>query len=238
MTLVFHERIGLNGRRISPFSWRIRYALAHKGIDPAVIPTRFADVQRIRDLSGQHFTPIIEHESKVVHDTWAIACYLEDRFPDRPSLFGGDAGRGAARFVNIWSDTVLAPSLRAQIYADFVRVIDPGDRAYFRETREAQLGMTLEALCAGRDAALPAVAASCAPLQRTLSEQKFLGGAAPAYVDHIVFSVFQWARVGSPRDVLALLDGVNAIIAWRDRMIGLFGGLGNRFALYPTGDEL
>jgi len=238
MTLVFHERIGLNGRRISPFSWRIRYTLAHKEIDATVIPTRFADVQRIRDLSGQHFTPIIEHNGAVVHDTWAIACYLEDRFPDRPSLFGGDAGRGAARFVNIWSDTVLAPSLRAQIYADFMRVLDPGDRAYFRETREAQLGMTIEAACADRDAALPAVAATCAPLQRTLSEQNFLGGAAPAYVDYIVFSVFQWARIGSPRDVLALLDGVGAIIAWRDRMIGLFGGLGNRFALYPTGDEV
>jgi len=31
MALVFHERVGLNGLRISPFSWRIRYALAHKG---------------------------------------------------------------------------------------------------------------------------------------------------------------------------------------------------------------
>ena len=34
MALVFHERVGLDGRRISPFSWRIRYALAHKGLDP------------------------------------------------------------------------------------------------------------------------------------------------------------------------------------------------------------
>ncbi len=236
-TLIFHERIGLNGRRISPFSWRIRYALAHKGLDPTIIPTRFADVQRIRDLSGQHFTPIIEHDGKVVHDTWAIACHLEDQFPDRPSLFGGAVGRGAARFVNIWSDTVLAPSLRSQIYADFVRVIDPDDRAYFRKTREAQLGMTLEALCADRDANLPAVAAACAPLQRTLSEQTFLGGSGPAYVDYIVFSVFQWARVGSPRDVLALLVGVDAIRTWRDLMVSLFGDMGNRFAPYPTGDE-
>src|ERR1700753_2475748 len=105
MALRFHERVGLDGRRISPFSWRIRYALAHKGLEPEVIPTRFADVDRISSLSGQIFTPIIEHDGTVVHDTWAIACYLEDRFPDRPSLFGGPAGRGAARVVNIWSDT-------------------------------------------------------------------------------------------------------------------------------------
>jgi hypothetical protein len=50
MALVFHERVGLQGRRISPFSWRIRYAFAHKGLDPEVVPTRFAEVARIRAL--------------------------------------------------------------------------------------------------------------------------------------------------------------------------------------------
>ena len=144
MALIFHERVGLDGRRISPFSWRIRYALAHKGLDPDVVPTRFADVARIRALSGQDLVPIIEDDGHVVHDSWSIACHLEDRFPDRPSLFGGAAGRGAARLVNVWSDTVLGRAMRPQIYADFIRCIDPGDRDYFRRSRETQLGMTLE----------------------------------------------------------------------------------------------
>src|SRR4051812_47152457 len=109
MALVFHERIGLDGRRISPFSWRLRYALAHKGIEAAVVPTRFAEVDRIRALSGQDLVPIIEDGGRVVHDTWSIACHLEDRYPDRPSLFGGDAGRGAARLVNIWSNMAVMP---------------------------------------------------------------------------------------------------------------------------------
>ena len=103
MPLIFHERVGLESRRISPFSWRIRYALAHKGIEPEVVLTRFADVARIRALSGQDLVPIIEHDGQVVHDSWSIACHLEDRFPDRPSLFGGAVGRGAARLVNFWS---------------------------------------------------------------------------------------------------------------------------------------
>jgi glutathione S-transferase len=63
MGLIFHERVGLDGRRISPFSWRIRYAMAHKGIDPQVIPTRFADVAPIRRLSGQDLVPIIKDDS-------------------------------------------------------------------------------------------------------------------------------------------------------------------------------
>ncbi len=93
--------------------------------------------------------------------------------------------------------------MRRQIYVDFIRCIDPGDRAYFRRSREAQLGMTLEqCIRADRDAALPDLLEACAPLERTLSEQPFLAGAAPAYIDYVVFSVFQWARIGSPRDVL------------------------------------
>src|SRR6478752_1456553 len=221
MALIFHERVGLEGRRISPFSWRIRYAFAHKGLQPTVVPTRFADVERIRALSGQHFVPIIEHDDVVVHDSWSIACYLEDRFPDSPSLFGGPAGRGAARLVNIWSDTVLGPAMRPLVYADFIRCIDPDDRAYFRGSREAQLGVTLEQFSADPAAAQPELARACAPLERTLSEQAFIAGAAPAYVDYIVFSVFQWARVGAPRDVLDGAIGMDATRAWRERMVGL-----------------
>jgi glutathione S-transferase len=232
MALVFHERIGLDGRRISPFSWRIRYALAHKGLQPEIVETRFADVGRIRTLSGQDLVPIIEDAGRVVHDSWAIACHLEEHYPDEPSLFGGPAGRGAARLVNIWSDTVLGRSMRRQIWGDFVWCLDPGDRAYFRRSREAQLGMTLEQYGATRDAAMGEFVGVCLPLELTLAEQPFLAGAIPAYVDYVVFSVFQYARIGSPRDVLADVAKLPAVHAWRDRMIGLHGGLGDRFAGY------
>jgi glutathione S-transferase len=233
MTLVFHERIGLDGRRISPFSWRIRYALAHKGLDPRVIETRFADVARIRSLSGQDLTPILQDGGRVVHDTWRIAYHLEDHYPDRPSLFGGPIGRGTARVVNIWSDTVLGRAMRPQIYADFIWSVDPVDRTYFRRSREAQLGMSLEQFSATRDAALPGLVDTCLLLDRALTDQPFLAGEAPAYVDYVVFSVFQWARVGSPRDVLAQTDRLNAVRDWRTRMIALYDSLADRFPLYP-----
>lgn len=233
MGLVFHERVGQGGRRISPFSWRIRYAFAHKGLDPEVVPTRFADVGRIRTLSGQHYVPVIEHDGTVVHDSWSIACHLEDRFPDRPSLFGGDAGRGAARLVNLWADSALGGPMRRQIYGDFIWVIDPGDRAYFRYSREAMLRTTLEAYTADRDEHLPAFFEACSPLERTLLERPYLAGARPAYVDYVVFSVFQWARVGSPRDVLANGAGMDGLRAWRARMVALYDRLGDRFPLFP-----
>lgn len=230
MTLVFYERIGHEGRRPSPFSWRIRYALAHKGVDFDERPVRFADVETIRSITGQHLTPVVDFGDEVVHETWDIACRLEDRFPDRPSLFGGAVGRGMARLINVWSDTTLGPPLRRVIYADFPAVLDAGDRAYFRASRERDLGMSLEAACADPGEKLAAFRNACAPLERTLAGQSFLCGAAPAYADYIVFSVFQMARLGCPREVVA--EG-SAILEWRSRMIGLFGGLGDRFPGYP-----
>lgn len=231
MPLVVHERVGLDGRGISPFSWRLRYALAHKGLAPEFIPTRFADVDRIRALSGQHFVPIIEHDGRVVHDTWTIAVYLDEQFSHAPSLLGDATGWGLTRWTNIWSTTVLAPVMRRLISADFIWCIDPGDRAYFRSSREAAFGCSLEEYCAHRPRWLAALAEVCTPLETTLAEQPFLCGAAPAYADYLVFSLFQWARIGSPQDVLT--PGTKLQI-WRDSLVAMFDGLGEKLGAYPN----
>lgn len=227
MTLIFRERVG--------------QGMPHQSVlvaDPLRVRAQGAEARGYAHTvrrGGSHsrpqrpaYVPIIEH------DSWSIACHLEDRFPDRPSLFGGDAGRGAARLVNIWSDSVLGRAMRRQIYGDFVWVIDPADRAYFRNSREALLGATLEDYSAERDEDLAAFSESCAPLERALLERPYLAGTAPAYVDYVVFSVFQWARVGSPRDVLANTDSMDAVRAWRARMVALYDNLGDRFPRYPS----
>lgn len=87
MTLTMYERIGHEGRRPSPYSWRIRYAFAHKGIEPAFRHVRFADVETIRALSGQQFVPIVTDGAAVIHDSWNIACHLEDPSHTRRAFF-------------------------------------------------------------------------------------------------------------------------------------------------------
>lgn len=232
MSLTFHERVGHEGRRPSPFSWRIRYALAHKRLldEIEIKPTRFSDVEIIRALSGQHFTPIIVDDGRVVHETWNIAEHLEARYPDRPSLFGGPAGQGLARMLNSWTDIALSAAIRPLILTDFINILDAGDRPYFRQSREKALGMTLEAYCADQPQKLIVFQAVCEPLERTLAAQPFLAGASPTYADYCVFSVFQMARLGSPHD---FVRPNSAIEAWRRRMIGLYGNIGDSFASYP-----
>ena len=41
------------------------------------------------------------------------------------------------------------------IVRDLLDVVDPKDRGYFRESREARFGMTLEAVQEGREARVP-----------------------------------------------------------------------------------
>ena len=225
-----YERVGHEGRRPSPFSWRIRYALTHKGADVEYRPTRFADVETIRQLSGQHFVPILVDGTTVVHDSWKIAIYLEDRFPDRPSLFEGSAGRAATRLINLWSDSTIHLPMRRLLFADFIHCLCPEDRDYFRRSREKDFGYTLEEVSVDRPRWQREFETACMPLERLFVEHEFIGGHAPLYADYVVFSVFQWARLGSPNDVV---PAGSALASWRSKMIGLFDGLADRFPGYP-----
>ena len=76
-------------RRFSPYCWRTKLALMHKGLPFDTIPWRFTDKDVIA-FSGQGRVPVLVDGDRVVFDSWTIANYLEDAYPDRPSLFGGD----------------------------------------------------------------------------------------------------------------------------------------------------
>jgi glutathione S-transferase-like protein len=69
------------------------------------------------------------------------------------------------------------------------------------------------------------------PLERTLAEQPYFGGVAPTYADYLLFSVFQYARLGCPDEFLA--EGT-ALRRWRDGLALAFDGLGNRYPAYPA----
>jgi glutathione S-transferase len=231
MSLIMYERTGHEGRRPSPYSWRIRYALAHKGVEPEYRQVRFADVETIRRLSGQHFVPIVTDGDRVVHDSWNIACLLEDEFPDRPSLFAGSGGRGTTRLVNHWADNTLGAAIRRLIAAGFILCLDAGDRAYYRSSREAMFGCTLEEYCADRPRWLAEFETVIAPLERTLSEQPYLGGTSATYADYVVFSMFQYARLGCPDD---FVEEGTALRRWRDGLVRAFDGLGDRYPGYSA----
>jgi glutathione S-transferase len=217
-------------RRFSPFCWRTRLALAHKGLPVKTIPWRFTEKERIAS-SGQGRVPVLVDDGRWIADSWAIAEHLEQAYPDRPSLFGGAAAQALSRFYNNWADGVLNPGLIRLTLLDIWRHVHVKDKEYFRRSREERFGQTLEQVVAGRDERVAAFRQSLAPLRATLQAQPFLGGAAPLYADYIVFGGFQWVRSISDFAVLAADDPV---AAWRGRMLGLYDGLAGRAKGYPV----
>jgi glutathione S-transferase len=209
------------GRPFSPYCWRTRMALAHKGLDITSVPWRFTEREAIAQHRSEKVPVLIDGEH-TVSDSWAIANYLEDSYPDAPSLFGGDGGRAMARMLNAWGDVVVIGGMFPFLAADIHAHLRPADQAYFRETREARLGRTLEQAAAQRDEGVKAFRKTLDPMRLTLKTQPYLGGVAPNYADYIVFGGFQWARAISP---FALLAQEDPIYGWRDKMLDAFGGL-------------
>ena len=214
------ELKGKAGRRYSLFSWRARMALRHKGLEFETQPVCVSDKAAIA-FSGGKTVPVIRDGDAVVRDSWKIAEHLEERYPGRPSLFGGKIGRGVTQTFNVWADRAVVAAMLPVIVADIHERVDPADEQYLRQTMEGFLKCTLEETRGRREDALRRLGAVLEPLHAALKRQPYVSGEAPAYADYILFSVFQWARVMSPQEVLG---PESPLCVWRERMLGLYDG--------------
>ena len=228
MSLKLFELVGTDAARpFSPFCWRTRMALAHKGLSAETIPWCFTEKDAIAPHQSEKVPVLIDGDNSVA-DSWAIANYLEDRYPDRPSLFGGEGGRAMGRMINWWGDIAVVGGMFPLIVADIPRASEAGGCGLFPEKPRGALRQAA-GRSGGRRATSPsrAFAASLEPMRLTLKTQAFLGGVAPNYADYIVFGPFQWARVVSPFKLLAEDDPVHA---WRERLLDAFDRHGAEIA--------
>jgi glutathione S-transferase len=223
MTMQLYDLAGDDAAlRFSPYCWRTKFALAHKQLAYETTPWRFTEEARLA-FSGQAKVPVLVDGERTIADSWAIAGYLEERYPDRPSLFGGVAGQAHARFINAWADSILQPGIARLIVRDILDVLRPQDQPYFRHSRERAFGMKLEEVVKGRDQAVEEFRKLLAPLRLVLRGQPWLGGEAPDYADYIVLGSFMWPRCSSR---FQLLDADDPVAEWRGRGLALFAGLG------------
>ncbi|RWH62801.1 MAG: glutathione S-transferase family protein [Mesorhizobium sp.] len=223
MTILFYDLVGHDAKRpFSPHCWKTKMALAHKGLDATKVPTRFLEVPKVEGGASKT-VPVIRDGERVVADSFAIALYLDEAYPERPTLFGGEGGKATARFIERWSQLTIHPYLMTVLLTDLHSMQDEANRAYFRESREQRL----EEVVAGRDEGLAGFRASLEPLRSMLSYQPFIGGTSPLFADYIVFGALQWARVASPYQLLETGDGV---AEWFERCLDLHGGIGRQVA--------
>ena len=125
--------------------------------------------------------------------------------------------------MNAWADSVLVGGIARFIVRDLLDAIHPKDRDYFRSSREARFGKSLEEVQAGREDRLTAFRDLLLPIRLVLRRQQWLGGAAPSYADHIVAGTLMWPRCASRFE---LLEAEDPVAQWQDRVLDLYGGLG------------
>jgi glutathione S-transferase len=226
-----YELVTQNGRSVSPYVWRIRYSLAHKGLPFESVPLGFSAIAT--QFGGRFKTvPVIEHGATIMAESWDIVEYLDHVFPDRPLLFGSAGERATLRLLENWIGAeILRPMFR--IYAlDILNAARPEDRPYFRSSRESWLkGVTLEEFTADRASRLPKFREGLLPLRAHLARFPFLGGGTPNYADYMVLGLFQWVGTVSTLPLLAKDD--DALRAWLDRGFDLYGGIGRAPGMQP-----
>lgn len=223
MTIKLYTLCGADPKKpFSPHSWKAVMALSHKGLDFTEMPMAFTAIPQIEGGVSKT-VPVIADGNLIVVDSFLIAIYLEETYPDRPSLFGGPGGQAAARLIENWTNINIHAALRPIVLRDIHDCLGPEDQAYFRRSRESRMGMTLEQATATRQRNIEEFPAHLATLRMMLKFQPFIGGTKPLFGDHIVFGALQWARIVTRANLFADNDPVEE---WFERCLDLYGGVG------------
>jgi glutathione S-transferase len=223
--ITLYDLVLQDDRRPSPFCWRAKFSLKHKGLAYAEEPVGFSEKDKIAFADSQ-LVPVIKDGAKGVKDSWAIAAYLDQTYADKP-LFKSEMALTYARFVAGWVDTAVHPALFPLLIGDLYDRVRPVDQPYFKESRGKRLGTTDFAgfQAKAREKGVAAFRGVLEPARRILREHSFLAGDHPAYPDYALAGAFLWARTVTP---LALLEADDPIQPWRERMLDLFAGMGRK----------
>jgi len=228
--VILYELRDRGGRAFSPFCWRSRMALAHKGIRPQVRQVCFTEIAGI--APGTRTVPVLVDGDTMLRDSWDVAVHLDEVLPGVPALMPTEGDRRLARFVHHWTTHTLHPLIFRAIGAEIWDVLEPADQPYFRESRERRLrGMRLEDLRDGRHVVVTELQSALGPLEALLVEQEFLGGGQASYADYILFGALQWARVIGGAHLFIKPDG--ALDRWFAHCLDLHGGVGRQEAAGP-----
>ncbi len=195
MTRILYSLCGRDvSRPFSPHCWKIVMALEHKGLEYVERPVPFTEVPKLENGFSKT-VPVLRDGDLLIRDSFDIAVYLEDTYPNRPTLFGGEGGKALARFVEGYSQMLVHPVLSRIAIKDIHDMLDEKDQTYFRTSREERLGRKLEEFEAGRPQAITDLTTQLEPMRHMLKFQPYLGGETPLFADYILFGALQWLRI-------------------------------------------
>ena len=216
MTITLYELSGADrNRRFSPHCWKTKLALVHKQLPHSSQPVWFTEKDKIA-MSNQPLVPVMIHNDEVVNDSWAIAEFLEAKYPNSPNLFADNEAKEKAEIFNQWVSSVLSKHIPGIIILDLYNILADEDKDYFRKTREERIGNTLEAFAATPEKHIQGLQDELATVREVLSAQPYLGGNKPDYRDICLLSTFLW--IANSSDKVFLKQG-DAVYEWYQRVL-------------------
>lgn len=223
MTRTLYDLCGRDERlRFSPYCWRVRMALAHKGLEFDTIAWRFEDKEALA-FADYDKVPVLCDNEQVITDSFEIMRYLDKAYPESPVL-GEGVDYQRALFFKYFVERSVTPGLFRIVALDLLAAIHPDDRDYFRKTREARFGMPLEEVH-NPEQGRQQLTQVLAPVRDQLRSSPFIDGEAPSGADYLLFGSMMWAHTVS---LEALAEPNDPVDEWFNHMLNAHGGVAGK----------
>lgn len=206
--------------RFSPPCWLAKFALLHKGLTFETTPLRFSEKSNYPDPEYA-LLPVLDDHGVLIKDSMVIARHLDEKYPENP-LFRSDGERAAHAFYQAFAGAHVFTSLAPMMFWRVAGAVDAEDAVFFREKREARLGVTLEEAAKGADLR-PRLEGALKILAAPLADSDYFGGGSPNLTDYMIGGALMWQRSITP-DVL--YETPPALASWFDRILDLYNGYG------------
>jgi len=221
-SITLYEIAIADGTSVSPFVWRIKFSLARKCIPYRSKMLGLTDIPK--HFEGRFSTaPIVDFGDWQMNESMAIADRLDEVYPDLLAIFSCPAERAMVGFFDAWlmQEIIIAEILPVYTLDAYDRAVAQ-DRDYYRRSREAYFGRTLEEVVANREERLPGLRRSLEPVRRTIASQPFLGGKEPNFADMCMLGLFIFVgTIGT----LPLLAADDPLVTYADRGLAFFGSM-------------
>ena len=106
--MILYELDAINEQYFSPYSWRILMSLNHKNLykDLKRVPVKFSD-KSVISHKGFNTVPVLKDGDNWTGESLQIAKYLEENYPNQPSLFGSVENMNLTSIINQMLDSKI-----------------------------------------------------------------------------------------------------------------------------------
>uniref|UniRef100_A0A093VSS0 Beta-etherase n=1 Tax=Talaromyces marneffei PM1 TaxID=1077442 RepID=A0A093VSS0_TALMA len=209
--IVLYDLACIKDACFSPTVWRIRLMLNYKRIPYKTIFLEFPDIEPTLKEPGltpgktttgsqsKYTVPAIKHvpTNRCIMDSLVIAQFLESIYSEPPVPLTSELGRQ----IQVKSRSILGKTLSDSIMPREIYILSPRAQEYFRRTREASIGRSLEDVLDPTKeeqdwlAIDPELRAIGELMRTNKDEGPFILGAKPTYADFFIAGTLQCARM-------------------------------------------